>query len=564
MVIRKTALALMAAWLPALPALALETDANQQAAGETVPPATAALPALAGRDPSATLPIRGFRVTGVADHPQQGVSPASMQAVADAYFADVAAGADTAALSFEQLQAAADAVTAAYRQAGFLVSVAYLPQQSLGPDQHLEIRVMEGRIGKVIVQGNQRYQSQTVGGAAQGLIGHPLRKADIETALLYARDLPGVSVSSILQPGENEGETDLVLVANEKSRPWEVSLSVDNHGTPTSGRGRVQAGLIWNNPLGRGDVLAASGNYQFSPAASRNGALSYSLPIRALPGLSVLAGANQSELEINSGPLAVLELSGPSSQQYAGADWKFINAAALQMTASARYIQEASRFESLGMRLSDHRFDVAELGVGLRHFDGRWRGANLLQLSVRRSLDDDSGQLDVVSPNRDSHFTVARLGLMRMQHLSRNQRLLARFNGQFTGNGLPAMEQFQLGGNDSVRGYANSEALGDRGYLLGLEWHMDAPGFADTPSPFQGLAWREVFSVDLFADHGQVSNVTGNAPDVRLSSAGAGMTLRLQRWRNLEVRLAGALPIGSAKANDGRNARFYARASMTF
>lgn len=548
MKIKTSALAVAVMLVPVLPAAAQQVPAVVPVAAEA---------------PTA-LEIRGLRVTGVGEHPGQGVTPDSMQAVADAWFIQAANGAEVAMLDFAQLQAAADAVTAAYRQAGFLVSLAYLPQQSIGAERVLEIRVMEGRIGKVIVQGNQRYQDLTVGGVAQHLVGHPVRKADIESALLYARDLPGVSVSSILQPGQNEGETDLVLVANEHSRPWTVNLSVDNYGTATSGRGRAQAGLLWNSPLGLGDVLAVSGNYQFSPAASRNGALSYSLPIRAVSGLSVLAGANQSELEINSGPLAALELSGPSAQQYLGADWKFSNTASLQMTASARYIHERSHFEALGVRLSDHRFDVAELGLAMRHFDTRWQGANLLQVSVRRSLDDDSGQMDVVSPLRDSRFTVARLGAMRLQSLGRNQRLLTRFNGQFTRNGLPAMEQFQLGGHDSVRGYALGEAMGDKGYLLGLEYQVDAPGFADRPSPFQGLAWREVLSFDLFADHGQVSQLTGLKTQTRLSSAGAGLTVRLPRLHNLEVRLAGAVPVGSVDASDGRNARLYARASMSF
>lgn len=548
MKIKTSALAVAVMLVPVLPAAAQQVPAVVPVAAEA---------------PTA-LEIRGLRVTGVGEHPGQGVTPDSMQAVADAWFIQAANGAEVAMLDFAQLQAAADAVTAAYRQAGFLVSLAYLPQQSIGADRVLEIRVMEGRLGKVIVQGNQRYQELTVGGIARDLVGHPVRKAAIETALLYARDLPGVSVSSVLQPGENEGETDLVLVANENSRPWTVNLSVDNYGTPTSGRGRAQAGLSWNNPLGLGDVLAVSGNYQFSPAASRNGALSYSLPIRAVSGLSVLAGASQSELEINSGPLAALDLSGPSAQQYLGADWKFANTASLQMTASARYIHERSRFEALGVRLSDHRFEVAELGVSMRHFDTRWQGANLLQLSVRRSLDDDSGQMDVVSPLRDSRFTVARLGAMRLQSLGRNQRLLARFNGQYTRNGLPAMEQFQLGGHDSVRGYALGEAMGDKGYLLGLEYQVDAPGFADRPSPFQGHAWREVLSFDLFADHGQVSQLTGLKTQTRLSSAGAGLTVRLPRLHNLEVRLAGAVPVGSVDASDGRNARLYARASMSF
>jgi hemolysin activation/secretion protein len=553
LLIRNTALALVAA-------LAAPAALAQDSAGVTA----TAVPSMSERDANVRVEVRGLRVTEVGAHAEQGITPQTVQAVADAQFAKLAAGAPSAWLDFAQLQAIADAITEEYRRAGFLVSVAYLPPQNLGADKIVEIRVMEGRIGKVIVQGNQRYDSRTVGDAAQRLQGRPLRKADIDSALLYARDLPGVSVSSVLQPGENEGETDLVLVASESGRPWAVNLSVDSYGTETSGRGRAQAGLTWGNPLGRGDMFAISGIWQFDPSASRNGAVSYSLPIRGVTGLSVLAGANQSELEINSGPLALLDLRGPAAQRYAGADWKFVNTQMLQLTSSLRYIHETSRFEAMGMKLSDHRYDVAELGLGMRHNDAGWRGVNLAQLSVRRSLHDGSAPLDVVNPDRDSQFTLARLGLMRMQYLTRTQRLLFKFNGQWTNNALPAMEQFQLGGHDSVRGYGQGESLGDRGYFVGLEYQVDAPGFADKASPFQGLAWREVLTLDVFADHGKVSNIYGPAGPWELASAGAGMTFRLPRFYNLELRLAGAVPTSSAEPSDGRNARLYARLGMTF
>ena len=533
-------------------------------AQESAPNDSSSVPSLAERDEVTGLTIRGSRATGVQDHPDAGISPASIQSLLDAHFQTIAAGSPDAVLTFAQMQQAADQVTAAYRKVGYLVSTAYVPRQTVADDRILEIRVMEGRLGKVIVQGNQRYRNTALSGIAGGMEGLPVRQADIESALLYARDLPGVSVSSVLQPGENEGETDLVLVANEAKRPWSVNLSVDNYGTETSGRGRAQASLVWNSPLGRGDVLAVSGNYQFSPTSSRNGALSYSLPISGFTGFSLLAGANQSELEINDGPLAILELSGPSSQQYVGADWKFINSATLQMTASARYIHETSRFESLGIRLSDHRFDVAELGASVRHMDSRWNGVNLAQLSVRQSLKDDSQGMDIVSPFRDDDFTIARLTLMRMQYLSRTQRLQARVTGQYTGDGLPAMEQFQLGGHDSIRGYATGEAMGDRGYLLGLEYQVDAPGLGERVSPFGGLSWRDILTLDVFAEHGQVRHLTGFAEDKQLSSGGVGMTLRVPTFHNLEFRLAGAVPLGSEDASDGHSARLYARLALTF
>ncbi len=534
------------------------------AAQQADAPSTVDLPGMAARTGSQTLQVRGFRASDVGDHPQRGITPAQVQAVLDAYFASLAHGADVISLDFAQLQGAADAVTAAYRKAGFLVSVAYLPPQKLDAEGRIEVRVLEGRIGKVVVQGNQRYRTHVLSNVAERLRGHPLRQADIDSALLYARDLPGVSVSSVLQPGENVGETDLVLVARESGRSYEISTSVDNHGTELTGRGRAQLGVTWNSPLGLGDVFAASGTYAFDPQASRAGALSYSVPLQVVQGLSVLAGANRSELEVDDGILRGFKLKGPASQAYAGADWKFINRPDLQMTSSMRYIRESSRFEALGLVLSKQKYDVAEVGASLRHNDARLHGINLAQLSVRQSLHDRSADFDAINPTRDSRFTVVRLGLLRLQYLSRSQRLLFKFNGQYSNNSLPALEQFQVGGNDSVRGYAQGETLGDRGWYGALEYHVDAPGFGDVVSPFRGVPWREVLELDVFADQARVFDVDGLEAPADLASVGMGATFRLRQWKNLELRVAAAKPTSALRPGDGRDVRVYARLGLTF
>src|SRR3546814_13410347 len=76
----------------------------------------------------------------------------------------------------------------------------------------------------------------------------------LDTALLYVSDLPGVSTTSVLQPGKEQGETDLVVVATEDERPMRFSLGLSNHGTELTGRYRAQVGVAWDAPLGLGDA----------------------------------------------------------------------------------------------------------------------------------------------------------------------------------------------------------------------------------------------------------------------------------------------------------------------
>src|SRR3546814_19263191 len=99
------------------------------------------------------------------------------------------------------------------------------------------------------------------------------------------------------------------------------------------------------------------------------------------------------------------------------------------------------------------------------------------------------------------------------------------------------MEQFALGGPDSVRAYPISDALGDHGYHVAVEYQVDAPGFGDKASPFGGRPWREVVQFELFADHGRVSSVgSAGSPGRTFDGAGAGLRFNLPDTNGLVFR----------------------------
>lgn len=514
---------------------------------------------------SDTLRVSGLRVEGVGEHPQADITPATMQALADRTFAALVDDAADGRVSLDGLQSVADAITAAYRETGFMVSTAYVPAQDVGEDRVVRIQVLEGRLGRVLVQGAERYREAAIARPLQGLRGSTLHAGELDSALLYARDLPGVSVSSVLQPGENTGETDLVMVAREADRPFVVDVGLNNHGTDLTGRYRASLGVTWNSPLGLGDVFSANYVHAFSPAQSWMGALSYSVPLGLAPGLSAVVGASRSELEVGSGPFAALEIKGPTTLAYAGADWKFINRETLQMQASMRYIRERSRLDALGFQLSDQEFDVAEAGFTMRRIDTRLRGVDLVQASVRMALDDRSVDPDLTTPMRESDFTVLRAAYTRMQYLTRSQRMLLKLSGQYSDDVLVPMEQFSVGGPNSARAFAVSEALGDSGWLASLEYHVDAPGFGDSVSPFGGRPWREVLQFELFADHGRVSGASGSlSPSASYTGVGAGLAFRLPTFHGLQFRLSVAAPVGGEDPADDDDYRIWTSFGMTF
>lgn len=534
-------------------------------------PADNVVPPVRDRDSAAEqkIPVQGFRVTGVADHANVGLTPASIQALADAQYQELAAKAgNPVQLSFDDMQGVANKIVERYRSAGFIVSNAFLPAQTVGPDKIVLIQVLEGKIGKIIVKGTKRYSPEMISASAENLRGKPLLKGDVDTALLYARDLPGVTVSSTFQPGEHTGDTDLVMVANEAKRPYKFTLGANNYGTDLTGKYRAQAGLELDNPLHIGDTFNANVDYALDPNNNVYGALSYRVPAGITPGLTGVVGASRSELQVNTGHFAALDVKGPTSLYYAGMDWKFVNKDDLQAVGTLHVLKEESKLDSLGISLSDEKFSIAEMTYGMLHTDRRFHGVDILQVGVRKSINDDSSEPDLVSPQHSSNFLVTKISYTRLQFLSKSQRLNFKFVGQYTRDALVPLEQFVLGGPDSTRAYPIADALRDRGFYASLEYHVDAPGFGDVVSPFYGRPWRELLEFEVFVDYAKGYSAGANkliTPDTAtLSGAGAGLIFRLPRFKQFALHLDGAVPLSSQDASDGKGFHIYCGFSFTY
>lgn len=511
--------------------------------------------------------VAGFVIKGVGTHPAADISPASIQQMAQDKLVQMGGSSShPARLDFKQLQSVADAITRRYRKAGYLVATAYLPTQTMGADGLIRIDVLEGHIGKVVVKGADNYKPWVVAAAANKLRGRVFRKSEVDKALRYSHDLPGAVVSATLKPGAKTGQTDLVLLVKE-SNPLEVTVGASNYGSPTTGRYRADASLDWYSPLGLGDHLKASLSYALDPHQNTFGSLEYDLPIVPLPGLGVKVGINRSELELNSGVFAALNVQGPTSRQFGEVHWKYLPNDNLSLLTSLRYIREQSTLKAMGFPLSDQKFDVAQLGLSLKHTGSDSRSLDSISLKVRKSIKDQSRKPDLISPNHADDFLVARLDYAHIQWISPTQQLWLKASAQYTRDALVPMEQFAIGGPYSVRAFPIAAGLSDKGFYAAMEYHVAAPGFAKVASPF-GKPWGDVLTVEGFVDFARgyaagANRVVGSQPST-WKGLGVGLTFRLPDWNNLLFHLDVAKPLGNTNGLDWDDYRVYGRFNLTF
>src|SRR5690242_4699385 len=116
--------------------------------------------------------------------------------------------------TIDGLNDAATKVRAYYRERGYFLAQAYLPQQEIKGGV-VEIAVIEARVGKVAVNLKEGTRfSETL---VRGIVASHLHEGDIitetslETPLLLLNDFPNAIVTSEIKPSATIGAADLVV-----------------------------------------------------------------------------------------------------------------------------------------------------------------------------------------------------------------------------------------------------------------------------------------------------------------------------------------------------------------
>lgn len=110
--------------------------------------------------------------------------------------------------------------------------------------------------------------------------GNLLDLRDIEQGLENLQRLPTVQASMEIIPGEQPGESDIVITRKQE-KMWRLGLSLDDSGTKSTGRYQGGATLSLDNPFSLSDLLYVSASRDLhgkGGKGSRNYTAHYSVP----------------------------------------------------------------------------------------------------------------------------------------------------------------------------------------------------------------------------------------------------------------------------------------------
>ncbi len=435
----------------------------------------------------------------------------------------------------------AQALTAYYRNAGYILSLVVVPPQSPG-DGVLTLRVIEGYIAEVYVEGDARVSSELLTMAAKIKASRPLQAQVLERYLLIANEFPGVQLRSVLSPSQAVGAADLTLIASVK--PIEGFASVDNYGSRYMGPNQATLGVSANQLLGVNDqwryIGVGTGGTEMAYHQ-----LSYS---QTLNGEGVKVGVSVSQARTQPGDtLRAFDVRGRSETVSLSLGYPLLRTR--NQSVLTRLVSDTTDIDSdvNGSRRTEDRIRALRAGLSWLLYD-RFDGQNTLEVDLSQGVGGTT-QGDALKSREGANGMFSKLvfDYTRVQPLSARWALTLGAAGQWTGDTpLLSSEQFALGGRRFGRAYDAAELVGDRGLAVRLE-----PRFSNSTTQ----PWLPAYQLLGFYEIGEVTKVgvqsAGTPATQSLASAGFGARLFLVG--NVMAQLEAVWPLTKPLANSGGN-----------
>jgi len=450
----------------------------------------------------------------------------------------------------------ASALTAKYRNAGYILSRVVVPAQSVeGGMVHL--KVIEGYVAEVIIEGADGDQRKLVESyAAHIKQSRPLTNAVMERYLLLMNDLPGAFArAAIKSSGSEPGASEMTVQFFQQK--VQGGLSLDNLGGKQLGPLRISGDVELNSVLGWQESTAlravSSGNERLNYLS-----LSHDERIGSEGGK-----LNLSAYLVRSKPedLLFIPLDEKTSSDSAALTYSYplIRSRSQNLYLRGTFSAYNGDTKFFGVEITRDHIRALRLGATYDLADSL-HGVNLLDIELSQGI-NGLGSSDNHDPmlsrfNGRVDFTKTVLYAARLQSLAPKWSVLAAVNAQYAFTDLLSPELFSFGGEQFGRGYDPSELVGDKGAAMKLELRYTGT----LPTKFVSS-----YTAYGFYDIGKVWQRSQDALVSSESAASAGLGLRMSLGQYVSGFVEVAKPLTrDVFAEGNRDARGYAGLSIRF
>ncbi|MBB5048286.1 hemolysin activation/secretion protein [Rhodopseudomonas rhenobacensis] len=372
--------------------------------------------------------------------------------------------------SADDVEKARAALEKAYHAKGFQTVSVSVPQQN-AQAKVITLKVTELKVGRLRVKNSRYYDVDRIKNGAPSLKeGAVPNFGEVTKDIVSLNQWPDRRVTPALRAGVTPGTVDVDLTVEDKA-PVHASVEVNNRQSPNTTATRLNATVRYDNLWQLGHSFSFS--YQVAPDRTSDAEVfsgSY-LARTNLDWLSVLAYAVKSKSDVATiggtnvvgpgeilGTRAVITL--PTRENFfhtlsVGLDYKHFDQTVQQGTGQFESpVTYYPLVASYGATLQTEQF-TTQLNAAVTY--------NL------RTPSSDWVAFDNKRYYASPSFTHLNVDVAHTQEIGEGFQLYGKVQGQVADGPLVSSEQISLGGLDTVRGYLESETLGDNGVVGNLE-----------------------------------------------------------------------------------------------
>ncbi|HEY9632119.1 MAG TPA: ShlB/FhaC/HecB family hemolysin secretion/activation protein [Coleofasciculaceae cyanobacterium] len=463
-------------------------------------------------------------------------------AFSDEELAKVTAPFTNRPISFAELFQVRSAVTQLYINNGYLTSGALIPPQTLAGGV-IKIQVVEGGLEAINVTGTRRLNPNYVRSRIAIATEKPLNRDRLLEALQLLQLNPLIqNLSAELAAGTQPGLSVLEVKITE-AKTFGAQLGYDNNRSPSVGTDRRRVQLSEANLLGLGDGISVS----YSNTDGSNGVdLSYTLPINPRNGT----------LRFSYGTTSSNVIEPPFNRLDINSDSRYY-----ELTLRQPIVQTPTQEFALGLTATRQESTITFLpGVqvgfpspgadnngstrisALRFFQEWTKRSSREVIAARSQFSFGIGTADSTLNKEppDSRFISWRGQAQWVRLLAPDTLFLLRGDLQVADRALVPLEQFGLGGQQTIRGYRQDFLLTDNGALASAEVRFP---IARIPQ------WNTLVQLAPFVDLGGAWNNSGRDDPDPGFLASIGLGLQVQLSDRLTLRLDYGIPLVSVSSN---------------
>jgi hemolysin activation/secretion protein len=429
-------------------------------------------------------------------------------------------------------------INKAYQETDFPLVDAYLPEQDITKG-HVSVIVREAVLGTVKVEGAKHSNPGYMARQVRVQPGERIDTKKIASDVAWLNENPIRNVNVIYERGKQEGSSDVVLKTTE-TNPVKAYLGYANSGLRSTGLNQVSGGVSMYQLFGTEQSLAYNftGNQELDHLKAH--ALVWDIPFPWRHRLQLLGVYVDSATQ--SGQAAGMLGVNGRNRQLTAAYTVPLASAWSKMTHKATFALDYKSTTSDiifgGSTFSQNTAEVFQFRAGYNGMITDPLGYTRFGISAIYSPGNVLGHnnyaaFDSLRAASQAKYWYAKAELDRLIRLPLGFSALLHTAGQYSNTRLLPTEQMLAGGYQTVRGFNESSARGDRGMIANMELNLPLLHLIT-------LGGKQADNLNTFAfyDIAYLQSVGDYATEPNLNLQSTGVGLRYSLNNNLDLRLA--------------------------